>query len=78
MAQFSETARNRCLHIFPNNGIQALEDLIMLKKKKGEKKEKEPQPLEPGIPWKGCVSILPRTLADSGNTGIFLSSSLIS
>lgn len=66
------------MHIFPNNGIQAVEDLIMLKKKKGEKKEKEPQPLELGIPWKGCVLILPRMLADSGNAGILLSSSPIS
>ena len=55
MAQLSERVRNRCLYVFPNNGIQALEDLIMLKKKKEvEKKEKEPQPLELGIPWKGA------------------------
>lgn len=43
----------------PNNIIQALEDLILIKKKKkreGRKeKEKELQPLELGITQKGCT-----------------------
>lgn len=34
----------RCLYIFPNNRIQALEDLILKKKRKEKKKGKEKRP----------------------------------
>lgn len=59
----------RCLYIFPNNRIQALEDLILKKKEKKRRKEKKKdlQPSELGMPWKGCILIPPKTLADSGN-----------
>lgn len=82
MAQFSERGRererNRCLYIFPNNRIQALEDLIIKRKKKRKRKRKERRKKKNYnlwnlvYAWKGCVLIPPKMLADSGNPSTLL------